>query len=161
MIVLTARAGELERVRFFDHGGDDVVAKPFSYPELRGRIRAVLRRAYEQHPAPVARIGVLSIDHRARKATVAGRPVKLAAKEFELLRCLASEPTRVFTKQELLRDVWHYESGSRSRTVDSHAVRLRQKLAAAGAGRRLVINVWSIGYRLIDGDPHRAEGASR
>ena len=67
----------------------------------------------------------------------------------------------MFTKQELLRDVWHYEAGSRSRTVDSHAVRLRQKLAAAGAGRQLVINVWSIGYRLIDGDPHPAEGVSR
>ena len=67
----------------------------------------------------------------------------------------------MFTKQELLRDVWHYEAGSRSRTVDSHAVRLRAKLAAAGPGRRLVINVWSIGYRLIDGDLHQAEGASR
>ena len=122
MIVLTARAGELERVRFFDRGGDDVVAKPFSYPELRGRIRAVLRRAYAQRPAPVTRIGALSIDHRAREAAVAGRPLKLAAKEFELLRCLASEPTRVFTKQELLRDVWHYEADSRSRTVDSHVI---------------------------------------
>ena len=161
MIVLTARLGELERVRVFDRGGDDVVAKPFSYPELRGRIRALLRRAYEPHPAPVTRIGALSIDHRAREAAVAGRPVALAAKEFELLRCLASEPTRVFTKQELLRDVWHYEAGSRSRTLDSHAARLRAKLAAAGPGRRLVINVWSIGYRLIDGELHQAEGASR
>ena len=145
----------------FDRGGDDVVAKPFSYPELRGRIRALLRRAYQPHPAPVTRIGALSIDHRAREAAVAGRPVALAAKEFELLRCLASEPTRVFTKQELLRDVWHYEAGSRSRTLDSHAARLRAKLAAAGPGRRLVINVWSIGYRLIDGELHPAEGASR
>jgi DNA-binding response OmpR family regulator len=152
---------ELARVRVFDRGGDDVVAKPFSYPELRGRIRALLRRAYEPQPTPVTRIGALSIDHRAREVAVAGRPVRLAAKEFELLRCLASEPTRVFTKRELLRDVWHYEAGSRSRTVDSHAVRLRQKLAAAGAGRRLVINVWSVGYRLIDGDLHQAEGASR
>lgn len=161
MIVLTARAGELERVRFFDRGSDDVLAKPFSYPELRGRIRALLRRAYAPRPAPVTRIGALSIDHRAREAAVCGRPVRLAAKEFELLRCLASEPTRVFTKQELLRDVWHYQAGSMSRTVDSHAVRLRMKLAAAGPGRRLVINVWSIGYRLIDGDPQPAEGASR
>jgi len=163
MIVLTARADELDRVRVFDRGGDDIVAKPFSYPELRGRIRALLRRAYEPHPTPVTRLGALSIDHRAREVSVAGRPVKLAAKEFELLRCLASEPTRVFTKQELLRNVWRYEAGSRSRTVDSHAVRLRMKLAAAGAGagRRMVVNVWSIGYRLVDGDPHPAEGASR
>jgi DNA-binding response OmpR family regulator len=148
-------------VRVFDRGGDDVVSKPFSYPELRGRIRALLRRAYAPHPTPVTRIGALTIDHRGREAAVAGRPVKLAAKEFELLRCLAVEPTRVFTKQELLRDVWRYEAGPRSRTVDSHAVRLRQKLGAAGAERRLVINVWSIGYRLIDGNPHPAEGVSR
>jgi DNA-binding response OmpR family regulator len=107
LIVLTARTSELDRVRVFDGGGDDVVAKPFSYPELRGRIRALLRRAYAPYPTPVTRIGALSIDHRAREASVAGRTVKLAAKEFELLRCLASEPTRVFTKQELLRDVWH------------------------------------------------------
>jgi len=161
MIVLTARATELERVRVFDRGGDDVVAKPFSYPELRGRIRALLRRAYEPHPKPVTRIGALAIDHHAREAAVAGRPVKLAAKEFELLRCLASEPTRVFTKQELLRDVWGYRAGERSRTVESHAARLRAKLAAAGPGRRLVINVWSIGYRLVDGELHQAEGAAR
>jgi DNA-binding response OmpR family regulator len=161
MIVLTARLGELERVRVFDRGGDAVVAKPFSYPELRGRIRALLRRAYEPHAAPVTRIGALSINHRAREAAVAGRPIALAAKEFELLRCLASEPTRVFTKQELLRDVWHYEASSRSRTLDSHAARLRAKLAAAGPGRRLVINVWSIGYRLIDGELHQPEGAWR
>jgi DNA-binding response OmpR family regulator len=161
MIVLSARADEIDRVRVFDRGGDDVVSKPFSYPELRGRIRALLRRAYAPHPTPVTRIGVLSIDHSGREAAVVGRPVKLAAKEFELLRCLAVEPTRVFTKQELLRDVWRYEAGSRSRTVDSHAVRLRQKLAAAGAGRRLVINVWGVGWRLIDGEPHQPEGVSR
>jgi len=128
---------------------------------VRGRIRALLRRAYEAHPKPVTRIDSLAIDHHAREAAVAGRPVKLAAKEFELLRCLASEPTRVFTKQELLRDVWGYRAGERSRTVESHAARLRAKLAAAGPGRRLVINVWSIGYRLIDGELHQAEGPSR
>ena len=160
MIVLTARTGELERVRVFDRGGDDVVAKPFSYPELRGRIRALLRRAYEPHPAPVTRIGTLTIDHHAREAAVAGQPVRLSAKEFELLGCLASEPTRVFTKQELLRDVWGYSTGSRSRTVESHAFRLRRKLGAGGPGRKLVINVWGVGYRLVDGEPGQAKGAS-
>jgi DNA-binding response OmpR family regulator len=157
LIVLTARAGELERVRVFDRGGDDVVAKPFSYPELRGRIRALLRRAHEPRPVARARIGALTIDLRAREAAVAGRPVKLAAKEYELLRCLASEPTRVFTKQELLRDVWHYKLESRSRTVDSHAARLRTKLAAARPERPMVINVWGVGYRLIDGESHQTE----
>ena len=117
--------------------------------------------SFMSNPAPVTRIGTLSIDHRAREAAVAGRPVTLAAKEFELLRRLASEPTRVFTKRELLRDVWGYPAGERSRTADSHAARLRQKLAVAGAGRRLVITVWGVGWRLIDGDPHPPQGESR
>ena len=98
MIVLTSRAGELERVRVFDRGGDDVVSKPFSYPELRGRIRALLRRTYDPHVTPVTRIGALTVDRRARAVSVAGRPVKVSAKEYELLVALAGEPTRVLTK---------------------------------------------------------------
>ena len=77
---------------------------------------------------------------------MAGRPVKLAAKEFELLRCLASEPTRVFTKAELLRDVWGYLSMGATRTVDAHACRLRKKLG----GARWIVSVRGVGYRLVD-----------
>lgn len=152
MIVLTNRAGklgELARTRVFEHDGDDVVSKPFSYPELRGRIRALLRRAYRQQRSLV-RIGTLGIDLAGREAYVADRPVTLAAKEFELLRALASDPTRVFTKQELLRDVWGYQCQSRTRTLDSHACRLRRKLMDAGADRRLIVNVWGVGLRLCD-----------
>ena len=75
--------------------------------------------------------------------------MQLTAKEYELLRCLAAEPTRVFTRAELLRDVWGYPSGSRSRTVDSHAARLRQKLHRPGE-QRLIVNVWGVGWRLTD-----------
>ena len=90
MIVLTARAGELERVRVFDRGGDDVVAKPFSYPELRGRIRALLRRAYEPHAAPVTRIGALSIDHRAREAARRRAPGRRSPRRSS--SCSAASP---------------------------------------------------------------------
>ncbi len=153
MIVLSARADELDRVRVFDRGGDDVVSKPFSYPELRGRIRVLLRRAHEHHAAPVTRLGSLTIEHLSREVRVGERRVELAAKEFELLQTLISDPTRVFTRDELLRSVWGYRTPSR--TVDSHASRLRRKLAAANPGRRLVINVWGVGYRLADSEARR------
>jgi len=146
MIVLTTRANELERVRVFDRGGDDIVSKPFSYPELRGRIRVLLRRAYDPRPMPVSRVGALTVNHRTREVRVGERQILLAAKEFELLQTLIADPTRVFTKEELLRTVWGYRTPSR--TVDSHASRLRQKLASHD--RRLVINVWGVGYRLCD-----------
>ena len=156
MIVLTSRANELERVRVFDRGGDDVVSKPFSYPELRGRIRVLLRRAYEPRPTPVSRVGALTVNHRTREVRVGERQVALAAKEFELLQTLIADPTRVFTKEELLRTVWGYRTPSR--TVDSHASRLRRKLASPD--RRLVIAVWGVGYRLCDPAVYGSNAAS-
>ena len=153
MIVLTARVDELTRVRVFDRGGDDVVPKPFSYPELRGRVRALLRRSYEPRHAPVARVGNLTVDHRIREVRVGEQQVALSAKEFALLQALIADPTRVFTKRELLRDVWGFRGDQRTRTLDSHASRLRRKLEAAGAGRRFVICLWGIGYRLCDEPP--------
>jgi len=155
MIVLTAGGGELERVRVFDRGGDDVVAKPFSYPELRGRIRALLRRACEPRPVRVSRVGVLTVDHLAREVRIGDQPVVLAAKEYALLRALIADPTRVRTREELLRAVWGLSAEARTRTLDSHAFRLRKKLAAADPGRRLVINVWGVGYRLCDREVRR------
>jgi DNA-binding response OmpR family regulator len=92
--------------------------------------------------------GPVEIDLRARQVLVRGLPVPLAVREFELAAYLAQDPRRVFTKQELLRDVWEVRTALRTRTVDSHASRLRRKLRAAGAGE-LVINVWGVGYRLL------------
>ena len=155
MIVLTARADELTRVRVLDRGGDDVVAKPFSYPELRGRIRALLRRACEPRPVRVSRVGALTVNHLTREVRVGERLVELSPKEFALLQALAADPTRVHTHQELLRKVWGVDGHVRTRTLDSHVFRLRHKLADAGPGRRLVINVWGVGYTLCDSEVRR------
>ena len=149
LLVLTSRAEELVRVRYLERGSDDVLAKPYSYPELRARVRALIRRAHRGGGGRVVRLGKLEIDLAAREVGIAGERVVLTAKEYELLRCLASEPTRVFTREELLRDVWGYPCSSRSRTVDSHAARLRQKLDRPGE-QRLVVNLWGVGYRLTD-----------
>ena len=149
LIVLTARVDELHRIRVLDRGGDDVLAKPYSYPELRARLAALLRRARARQAPRVLRVGELTIDLAARIVEFGGTRVELPAKEYDLLRTLAREPTRVFTREELLRGVWGQAHGGRTRTLDSHACRLRRRLADAG-GDRLVRTVWGVGYRLAD-----------
>ena len=143
-----AEAEPDERVRAFRRGCDDYLARPFHYDELVERMRAVLRRA---GGVPAARIaaGPLTIDRRARLVTAHGARVELAQKEYELLLHLATEPERVFTKDELLRDVWGYRTRSRTRTLDAHASRLRRKLRAAAPDAQLVENQWGVGYRLL------------
>jgi DNA-binding response OmpR family regulator len=148
LIVLTRRADELARIRYFDRGSDDVVSKPFSYPELRARIRAVLRRSHPRSGHQVTRVGGLRIEHAAREVRVADTTIALTAMEYALLVHLAADPSRVFTKHELLRDVWGFRSPGRTRTLDSHACKLRHKLSDTGDGR-FIENIWGVGYRLI------------
>jgi DNA-binding response OmpR family regulator len=110
VIVLTGRVAEADRVRSFARGADDHVCKPFLYAELLGRIRAVLRRAEGGRRRGLLRVGELTVDPSTRAVRLAGKKVELAAKEFALLHALAEEPTRVYGKNELLRDVWGYLS---------------------------------------------------
>ncbi len=147
IIVLTGCGADHERVRGFDLGADDYVVKPFSYLELRARIGAVLRRRWERSEGP-CRVGEIVIDPVRREVKVGDQQIHLANKEFSLLRVLASDPIRVFSKEELLRDVWGYRSLGRTRTLDSHASRLRRKLDPEQA--RYVVNCWGVGYRLVD-----------
>jgi DNA-binding response OmpR family regulator len=143
-----SEADAVERVRAFRRGCDDYLPRPFDYQELVERIRAVLRRA--KPPAPETIVaGPLSIDLRTRVVDVAGAHVTLAQKEYALLVKLAAEPRRVFTKHELLRDVWNYRAEARTRTLDSHASRLRRKLRAVDPSTPWVDNVWGVGYRLL------------
>lgn len=149
VVVLTGRGRELDRLRGFDRGCDDYLTKPFSYQELRARIRALLRRTQERTRLGRLRVGNLEIDPPSRQVWLAGEPIVLSKKEFGLLRALAADPTRVFTREELLRSVWGFRVICPTRTVDAHAHRLRKKLAAHGD--RYIVNVWGVGYRLVDG----------
>jgi DNA-binding response OmpR family regulator len=149
IVVLTGRAGELDRLRGFDRGCDDYVIKPFSYSELQARVVALLRRGQRRTGPGRLRVGPLEVDPLARRVWLHGEELKLSKKEFALLRALASDPTRVFTREELLRGVWGFRSLGHTRTLDSHASRLRKKLT--GHGERYVVNVWGVGYRLVDG----------
>jgi DNA-binding response OmpR family regulator len=148
VIVLSGRGADHDRVRGLEFGADDYLVKPFHYPELRARIAAVLRRRAERRDGPL-RVGELVVDPARRRASVGQRPVKLSNKEFSLLRVLASDPHRVFSKRELLGEVWGYRTPAKTRTLDSHASRLRRKLDPEHG--RYVVNCWGVGYRLLDG----------
>jgi DNA-binding response OmpR family regulator len=140
-------ADPVDRVRAFRRGCDDYVPRPFHYDELVARIHAVLRRARGGGATLAA--GPLEIDPRTRVVELAGAPLAVSQTEYELLLRLAADPERVFTKEELLRDVWGYPSTSRTRTLDSHVSRLRRKLRALDAETPFLENVWGVGYRLL------------
>ena len=148
VIVLSGLADEAARVRGFARGADDYVVKPFSYAELLGRVRALLRRGSARPARGTIRVGDLTIDPVTRAVRLAGAPVHLSAKEFALLHALAVDPARVLSKADLLRDVWGYKAMGATRTVDAHACRLRKKLAAAP--RPFVVNVRGVGYKLTE-----------
>lgn len=141
-------ADAVDRVRAFAGGCDDFLARPFLYDELVARIRAVLRRVARPE-AELVDIGPIRIDRPARTVSVGGMRVAVAGKEYELLLRLAADPRRVFTKEQLLREVWGFRALGRTRTLDSHASRLRRKLQAAADGP-FVVNVWGVGYKLLD-----------
>jgi DNA-binding response OmpR family regulator len=149
LLVLSGRVSELDRLRGFERGCDDYITKPVSYYELSARIRALLRRTSRRAASGRLRVGSLELDPLSRQVWVRGELLSLSKKEFALLRALAGDPTRVFTREELLRGVWGFRALGQTRTLDSHAFRLRQKLNKSGD--RFVVHVWGVGYRLVDG----------
>lgn len=153
IIVITAQDDDPTMIRALDGGADDYVVKPFGTDQLAARIRAVLRRAGGpgDPPRPV-RVGELVIDERARTASLAGEPLELARKEFDLLLALASRPGEVVTKRELLAEVWRDAYGGSDRTVDVHLSWLRRKLGESAAEPRYLHSVRGVGVRLVDPD---------
>ena len=148
VIVLASSSDPVERVRALDRGADDVVGRPYAYDELLARIRALIRRtAGGSEDVLVA--GDLVVDRPTRRVHVRDTPVFLSAKEFELVAKLASQPHRVWTKEELLREVWGFRALGRTRTLESHASRVRKKLCV-GPDDRFVVNVWGVGYRMLE-----------
>jgi DNA-binding response OmpR family regulator len=149
IILLTARGEETDRIVGLELGADDYVTKPFSPRELATRVRTVLRRA--PPPAPhVERleVGPLVLDAGRREARRNGAAVRLTAKEFDLLWFLASNPNRVFSRDQLMDGVWGYTAALDTGTVTVHIRRLREKLEENASRPRLLETVWGVGYRL-------------
>jgi DNA-binding response OmpR family regulator len=146
VLVLTARTEEVDVLRGFDRGADDYLRKPFALPELIARIHALLARGRRVHAD--IRVGELLLEPAARRASWAGAELPLSGREYDLLLELARDPGAVRSKADLLREVWRMPATMRTRTVDSHASRLRRKLVAAGAPSDPIVNEWGRGYRL-------------
>jgi DNA-binding response OmpR family regulator len=150
VILLTARGEEADRIVGLELGADDYVTKPFSPRELAARVRTVLRRA-----SPVARsdarlsLGDLEIDAGTREVTKAGEPLKLTAREFDLLWFLASNRRRVFSRDQLMDRVWGYEAALDTGTVTVHVRRLREKIEDDPSRPKLLETVWGVGYRFV------------
>ena len=149
VILLTARGEETDRIVGLELGADDYVTKPFSPRELATRVRTVLRRAAPQAPhVELLEVGPLILDAGRRETRRNGAAVRLTAKEFDLLWFLASNPNRVFSRDQLMDGVWGYTAALDTGTVTVHIRRLREKLEENASRPRLLETVWGVGYRL-------------
>lgn len=149
VIMVTARGEETDRVVGLELGADDYVVKPFSPRELVARIKAVLRRSAEA-PRPAGsglRFNGLSIEPETRRVEVGGTPVELTAREFDLLCFLASRPGQVFSREQLMNDVWDYTFAGDPSTVTVHIRRLREKIEPEPMRPRFIKTVWGVGYK--------------
>ncbi len=156
VIMLTAKGEETNRVQGFEVGADDYVVKPFSPREVIYRVKAVLRRssvtAYLSGDAVTSNNIVFSelfIEHDAHRVSAGGQEVSLTPKEYELLHYLAISPDKVFSREDLLKDVWNYDFFGDLRTVDTHVKRLREKLnKVSPEAANMITTVWGVGYKL-------------
>jgi two-component system alkaline phosphatase synthesis response regulator PhoP len=147
IIMLTARDDDIDKIVGLELGADDYLTKPFNPRELVARVKAILRRTVRaDRPAQVLRLGDLTIEPASRRVTVAGKPVSLRAKEFDLLVALAEHKGIVLSRQQLLDLVWGFDFLGQTRTVDVHIAHLRQKLAGSQVG---IETVWGVGYKLV------------
>lgn len=148
IILLTAKAEDMDKLMGFDNGADDYLTKPFNILELKARIRALLRRANAQSSPSVQRLtfGTISLDLDARNAYRSGELVDLTAKEFDVVEFLMRNPNRVYSREALLDTLWTYEYRSDIRTVDVHIRRLREKLEENPADPQYIKTKWGVGY---------------
>jgi DNA-binding response OmpR family regulator len=149
LILLTARSAEVDRVLGLDLGADDYLAKPFGMRELVARVRALLRRAQVTHEVDTINFDDVVIDFKAYKAERNKEPLELSAREYRLLKYLVAKKGAVVTRDELLDEVWGYNSYPSTRTVDNHIARLRQKIEDDVETPRHILTVHGVGYKFV------------
>jgi two-component system OmpR family response regulator len=159
ILMLTSKSSELDRVLGLEMGADDYITKPFSIPELMARIKAQFRRAealqtadnmQTSKPATHISQGDLNIDTAKRQVTIAGNDIELTAKEFDLLLHFVTHPGHVYTRMQLLEQVWGYHYEGYEHTVNSHINRLRAKIEKDPARPVYILTVWGVGYRFCE-----------
>lgn len=155
IIMITAKGEESSRLRGFEAGADDYVTKPFSPREVVARVKAILKRASAtayleaESQKDLIELPHLRIEHLAHRVLADGKEVNLRPKEYDLLYYLAQSPDRVFSREQLLKDVWQYDYFGDLRTVDTHIKRLREKLKEVSPdAAQMIVTVWGIGYKL-------------
>ena len=151
IIMLTAKADDMDKLMGFEHGADDYLTKPFNILELKARIKALLRRSKSgrrQEEKPDSRLVCehITLDRDARDAFNEGKLVDLTAKEFDLMELLMRNPHRVYSREALLNAIWGYDTSSDIRTVDVHIRRLREKLERSPAAPEHIMTKWGVGY---------------
>ena len=151
IIMLTAKADDMDKLLGFEHGADDYLTKPFNILELKARIKALLRRSrsgrrQEEKPDSKLVCDHITLDRDARDAFNDGKLVDLTAKEFDLMELLMRNPNRVYSREALLNAIWGYDTSSDIRTVDVHIRRLREKLERSPAAPEHIMTKWGVGY---------------
>lgn len=155
ILMLTSKSSEIDRVLGLEMGADDYLTKPFSVLELMARVKAIFRRvdaiaSRETKAQQMLSFGELAIDVERRQAALRGVVVELTAKEFDLLLHLAQNPGRVYTRAQLLDQVWGYSHSGYEHTVNSHMNRLRAKIETDPANPHYVLTVWGVGYKFAE-----------
>jgi two-component system, OmpR family, response regulator len=155
ILMLTARSSEYDRVLGLETGADDYLTKPFSFMELSARVKALFRRSDMQMSASKEIPEIITLDHlvidlRSHRVVIKGKQIELTAREFDLLTHFAMNPGRVFTRTQLLKDVWGYHHQGYEHTVNTHINRLRNKIEQHPQRPEFIITVWGVGYQLIE-----------
>lgn len=149
ILILTGSADEVDRVLLLELGADDYVTKPFSPKELMARVRAVLRRSRRSRPADQVSFGDVKVDFTRMDVTRGGKAVTLAPQEFKMLKYFTQNPERVISRDQMLSEVWGYNSYPSTRTVDSHILNLRQKLENNPGNPVHFITIHNVGYKFV------------
>ena len=154
VIMLTAKGAEYDKVKALDAGADDYVTKPFNILEVKARIKSIFRRSQPQgelqEEKRIIRVHDLEVNCQSRTVVLGGQPVRLTAKEFDLLQLLITHRGKVYSREALLETVWKYDYMGDMRTVDVHIRRLREKIERDNAGPEFILTKWGVGYYFAD-----------
>jgi DNA-binding response OmpR family regulator len=148
VIMLTAKGEDEDKVLGFEYGADDYLTKPFNILELRARIKALMRRTYDStgNKSEIINSRDITINVPSRKVNIAGKPIDLTSKEFDILFLLVTNPGKVYNRETLLEIIWGYDYYGDSRTVDVHVRRLREKIEKDPGNPQYVLTKWGVGY---------------